>query len=90
MKDEMTVVDRKGRESKVDPELVTILFGSAIENGVTEVTWEDLPKLVGKLEAAGFTVRGEIVQGSNYDQFSAISVELKIKVKGIRANPRDV
>lgn len=89
MKDELTIVDKGGRESKVDPELVTILFGSAIENGVTEVTWEDLPKLVGKLEQAGFTVRGEMVT-SDFDKLPVISVELKIRVKGIRSSPRDV
>lgn len=74
------VRDEEGREARVDPELITILFGGVIENGLTEVTWEDLPKLAAALTRAGLTVRGEYVE-TDFRKEPVLSVELKIRVK---------
>lgn len=70
------------QKGSIPEDLVRLLFSNALEGGVTEVAWEDAPKLMAKLEAAGLTVRGEMFECEDFGRFRpVISVELKIKIK---------
>lgn len=71
-------------KDRIPEDLLTLLFGNVLQGGITEVPWEDVPKLTAKLEQAGFTVRGEFLSDKFGEKKPVISVELKIKVKGIR------
>lgn len=63
-------------------DLMGILFGSALESGLKEISWQDAPRLMARLERAGFVVRGEMLDRGDFGRkVPVISVELKINIK---------
>lgn len=69
-------------------DLIRILFGNALEGGVTEVSWEELPTLMAKLERAGFEVRGGLKDDGMGNHRPVVAVTLHIKVRGLRHSGR--
>jgi hypothetical protein len=68
--------------------IITILFGNALAGNVREIQWEEAPKLMARLEKAGLTIRGEMLEKEFGEKEPVISVEVKIRVRGIRYGAR--
>lgn len=84
------VFDPEGyRSDRERDDLYKILFAGALEGGVREISWEDMPKVTAALTRAGLVVRGEFQDNGDFgrNDVAVISVEFKLRVKDIRRKP---